>query len=68
MKIYLTSKKIIVTLDVLFTEADYSVKTKIIVADFSKGQTVYEHIEQELKDIPVGILGTICNYLSLVFI
>lgn len=37
-------------------QADYSVKTKIIVADFSNGQTVYQQIEQELKDIPVGIL------------
>ena len=39
-------------------EAEYEVKTKIVVADFSKGQSVYEHIERELKDIPVGILGT----------
>lgn len=35
----------------------YGVKTKIIVADFSKGQFVYEDIERELRDIPVGILG-----------
>ncbi|CAG4972649.1 unnamed protein product [Colias eurytheme] len=32
------------------------VKTKTIVADFSKGEEVYQHIEEELKDIPVGIL------------
>ncbi|CAK1549574.1 unnamed protein product [Leptosia nina] len=34
----------------------YGVKTKIIVADLSKGTEVYQHIEDELKDIPVGIL------------
>lgn len=41
----------------LFAEKEHSVKTKIIVADFSKGAEVYPHIEAELKDIPVGILG-----------
>lgn len=39
------------------SETMYGVKTKIIVADFSKGQFVYEDIERELRDIPVGILG-----------
>ncbi|CAH0726356.1 unnamed protein product, partial [Brenthis ino] len=34
----------------------HSVKTKIIVADFSKGIEVYQHIEEQLKDIPLGIL------------
>lgn len=42
----------------LVSEAEYGVKTKVIVADFSKGKKVYEHIEEELRDIPVGILGT----------
>ncbi|XP_068621429.1 inactive hydroxysteroid dehydrogenase-like protein 1 [Battus philenor] len=37
-------------------EQESSVKTKIIVADFSKGAEVYRHIEEELKDIPLGIL------------
>ncbi|XP_013147079.1 PREDICTED: inactive hydroxysteroid dehydrogenase-like protein 1 isoform X2 [Papilio polytes] len=37
-------------------EKESSVKTKIIVADFSKGAEVYRHIEDELKDIPLGIL------------
>lgn len=37
-------------------EIEYGVKTKIIVADFSKGQIVFSNIEDELKDIPVGIL------------
>lgn len=39
------------------SETMYGVKTKIIVADFSKGQFVYEDIERELRDIPVGVLG-----------
>ncbi|CAK1603609.1 unnamed protein product [Parnassius mnemosyne] len=34
----------------------YSVKTKIIVADFSTGFEVYQYIEEQLKDIPLGIL------------
>ncbi|XP_072936700.1 inactive hydroxysteroid dehydrogenase-like protein 1 [Epargyreus clarus] len=34
----------------------HGVKTKIIVADFSKGTEVYQTIEEELGDIPVGIL------------
>ncbi|XP_041977521.1 inactive hydroxysteroid dehydrogenase-like protein 1 [Aricia agestis] len=37
-------------------EKTYSVKTKTVVADFAKGAEVYPHIEEELKDIPVGIL------------
>ncbi|XP_053604728.1 inactive hydroxysteroid dehydrogenase-like protein 1 [Plodia interpunctella] len=37
-------------------EKEYNVKTKIIVADFSKGAEVYAKIEEELKDIPIGIL------------
>lgn len=35
-------------------------KTKTIAADFSKGQPVFDVIEHELKDIPVGILGKVC--------
>lgn len=34
----------------------HSVKTKTIVADFSKGIEIYQHIEEELKDISLGIL------------
>lgn len=34
----------------------HSVKTKIIVADFSQGPQVYPHIADELKDIPLGVL------------
>ncbi|XP_075991849.1 inactive hydroxysteroid dehydrogenase-like protein 1 [Anticarsia gemmatalis] len=37
-------------------EKEHSVKTKIVVADFSKGAEIYSHIEAELKDIPIGIL------------
>lgn len=39
------------------TETDFNVKTKYIVADFSKGQPIYQRIENELAGIPVGILG-----------
>ncbi|XP_011191480.2 inactive hydroxysteroid dehydrogenase-like protein 1 [Zeugodacus cucurbitae] len=37
-------------------ENEFKVKTKWIVADFSKGREVYTHIERELSGIPVGIL------------
>lgn len=39
------------------TETEFNVKTKYIVADFSKGQSIYQRIENELAGIPVGILG-----------
>lgn len=46
------------TLDLVgISETMYGVKTKIIAADFSKGQFVYGDIERELQEIPVGILG-----------
>lgn len=38
-------------------ELEHRVKTKYIVADFSKGRPIYEKIEKELQGIPVGILG-----------
>ncbi|CAH0382441.1 unnamed protein product [Bemisia tabaci] len=38
-------------------ESEFGVKTKVIAVDFSKGQPVFDEIEKELKDIPVGILG-----------
>jgi hypothetical protein len=41
------------------------VKTKTIAADFSKGQPVFDIIEEELKDIPVGILGTVYINVSV---
>ncbi|CAH0754822.1 unnamed protein product [Bemisia tabaci] len=37
-------------------ESEFGVKTKVIAVDFSKGQPVFDEIEKELKDIPVGIL------------
>jgi hypothetical protein len=43
--------------DFLFTEEEFGIETKIIVADFSKGRTVFDHIAQELKNVDVGILG-----------
>lgn len=35
----------------------YGVKAKYIVADFTRGPSIYANIEQTLKDVPVGILG-----------
>ncbi|EDW90214.1 hydroxysteroid dehydrogenase-like protein 1 [Drosophila yakuba] len=32
------------------------VKTKIVIADFTKGSKVYEHIEKETANIPISIL------------
>jgi hypothetical protein len=31
--------------------------TKVIVADFSAGESIYEKLEIELADVPIGILG-----------
>jgi hypothetical protein len=44
----------------LLPESKFKVKTKTIAADFSKGPPVFDVIEEELRDIPVGILGTVC--------
>lgn len=41
----------------LIPEKEYAVKTKIIQADFSQGESIYKEIQEELKDIQVGILG-----------
>lgn len=43
----------------LLPESNFRVKTKTIAADFSKGQPAFDVIEEELRDIPVGILGTV---------
>ncbi|XP_026328000.1 inactive hydroxysteroid dehydrogenase-like protein 1 [Hyposmocoma kahamanoa] len=37
-------------------EKEHNVKTKVIVADFSRGPEIYKHIEEELGDLPLGIL------------
>lgn len=39
------------------TELLYGVKTKCVVIDFNDGKDVYERLELELRDIPIGILG-----------
>lgn len=38
-------------------ESKYPVKTKWIVADFSRGKEIYDQIKQQLNGIPIGILG-----------
>lgn len=38
-------------------EQEFHVKTKWIAADFSQGRDIYPRIEEELRGIPVGILG-----------
>lgn len=35
----------------------YGVETKCIVVDFCDGRSNYERIKEELRDVPVGILG-----------
>ncbi|XP_050548394.1 inactive hydroxysteroid dehydrogenase-like protein 1 [Daktulosphaira vitifoliae] len=37
-------------------EKEYNVQTKIIQADFSKGQVVFDRISNVLKDVDIGIL------------
>ncbi|KAM8716650.1 hypothetical protein ACLKA7_003517 [Drosophila subpalustris] len=36
--------------------SESKVKTKIVVADFTQGAEVYDHIERELADLPISIL------------
>uniref|UniRef100_A0A1A9VWA4 Uncharacterized protein n=1 Tax=Glossina austeni TaxID=7395 RepID=A0A1A9VWA4_GLOAU len=42
----------------------YRTEVKWIVADFSKGKDVYEHIKDELLDIPIGILVNNVGYAA----
>lgn len=39
------------------TESKYSVKTKVIAADFSLGQKAVELVKKEVGSIPINILG-----------
>lgn len=36
---------------------EYGVKAKYIVADFTRGASIYPNIERILQEVPVGILG-----------
>ena len=38
-------------------ETKYQVQTKIVTADFNSDESIYAHIEAEIQDLPVGILG-----------
>ncbi|XP_022229141.2 hydroxysteroid dehydrogenase-like protein 1 [Drosophila obscura] len=37
-------------------ESESKVQTKIVIADFTKGAEVYQHIEKELANLPIAIL------------
>ncbi|XP_034667785.1 hydroxysteroid dehydrogenase-like protein 1 [Drosophila subobscura] len=37
-------------------ESESKVQTKIVIADFTKGAEVYQHIEKELASLPIAIL------------
>lgn len=39
----------------------HGVKTMQIVVDFDDGKRVYEKIEKNLNNMPIGILGIILN-------
>lgn len=41
-------------------QLDTGVQIKLIVADFSKGDSIYERIGKELEPVDVGILGALC--------
>lgn len=51
-----------------FAEIESEVKTKILIADFTKGTEVYEHIEKELADVPISILGKLNDWQSTLFL
>ncbi|XP_051858678.1 inactive hydroxysteroid dehydrogenase-like protein 1 [Drosophila albomicans] len=64
-KLKVVANEISVYLDLLFDFSaiifyhsagqESKVETKIVVADFTQGQEVYEHIERELADTPIAI-------------
>lgn len=39
------------------SESEFSVKTKIIAADFTKGAAAINRVKEELGSLPIGILG-----------
>lgn len=39
----------------------HGVETKVVVADFSKGESIFDHLERELISLDIGILGKICD-------
>lgn len=41
-----------------------TIEVKVIVADFSKGEGVFEKLKEQLKDIPIGILGNSTIFVS----
>lgn len=46
------------TIFLCFTGQEFNVEVKVIQADFSKGQTVFDHIAKELDDVEIGILSS----------
>lgn len=49
-------------------EQEFKVEVKVIQADFSKGQIVFDHISKEIEGIEIGILSSwILILLSLLF-
>lgn len=38
-------------------ENNKKIEVKIIAADFSKGQEIFDKIKTQIRDIPIGILG-----------
>lgn len=51
------SKISIPTILLTFSEQDFNVDVKVIQADFSKGQKIFDQISKELEGIEIGILG-----------
>lgn len=52
---YMYVKRVIFRL--IFLEQDFSIEVKVIQADFSKGQAVFDHIVKELEGMEIGILS-----------
>lgn len=51
-------KNVPIYLLTLFLEKEFNVEVKVIQADFSKGQTIFNHIAEKLEGIEIGILGS----------
>lgn len=65
--IYYIYKFICITFEFL-AATESKVKTKIVVADFTQGVGVYDHIERELADLPIAILGMNLSQILSIYI
>jgi len=40
-----------------YSESRFGVETRIVQADFSEGESIYEELKSQFADLDIGILG-----------